>query len=132
RSWSGHVAGDDPAERSRGVGGDGGDGDGDAEADEEGTGGEPEERAASSYEGESEGGDGDELGPEHHGTDDEDLRVDDDGDAREEGRKRHEGQVGPVELGFVVGALGDVGPHDGVGAGAGGVAFGVESGPGDP
>ena len=91
-----------------------------------------EQGAAPPHERQAECGEGDELWAQHHGADDEDLGVHDDGDGRQQGGQGHEGQVGPVELGLLVGALGDVGPHDGIGAGAGGVAFGVEPGTGDP
>ena len=61
-------------------------------------------------------------GPEHHRADHQDLRVQHDGDRREQRREGHEAQVGPVELGLLVRALRDVGPHHGVRAAARGAA----------
>ena len=90
--------------------------------------GQGEQGAPPPHQGQAEGGDGHELRAQDHGPDDQDLGVHDDRDAGQQGRERHERQVGPVELGLLVGALGDVGPHDRVGAAARGVPFGVEPG----
>ena len=91
-----------------------------------------EERAASAYERQAERGDGNELRSQDHGADDQDLGVDDDRDAGQQGRQGHEREIGPVELGLLVGPLGDLGPDHGVGAAAGGVPFGVVPGLRDP
>jgi hypothetical protein len=82
-------------------------------------GGEEEQSAPAPDERETEGCDGYELRTEDHGADNEDLGVHDNGDTGEHRGQGHEGQVRPVEFGLLVGALGDVRPHDGIGAAAG-------------
>ena len=75
---------------------------------------------------------GHELWSENHGADDEDDGVGDDRDRREQGGENHEAHVGPGELGFGVGALGDLSPDNGVGAPAGGTTLGHKAGARNP
>ena len=91
--------------------------DGTHETDDEGAQGLSHECEATPDQPESEGRNGHELRTEDHRADDEDHRVGDDGDGREQGRQDHEAHECPGDRRVVVGALGDLGPHHGVGAG---------------
>ena len=80
----------------------------------------------------TQGGDRDELRPEHHRADDEDHRVGRHGDRREQRGQTHEGQVREGQGGLVIGPLDDLRPDDDVGRLAGGGPLGLQPTVGDP
>ena len=103
-----------------------------SEADDQGPERKHEQARPTSYQRQPQRGHGDELRTEHHRADHQDLGVQHDRDPCEQCRHRHEREVGPVELGLLVGPLRDFGPHDSVGAAARSALLRLEPGPGDP
>ena len=86
----------------------------DREADRECEPRAPRERPAALHERDAEPGQRPELGPDHHRADDQDLRVGEDPDRRDQRRQNHERDEAERELRALGGAGLDLLPDDGV------------------
>ena len=124
---AGQVRGADPAQRPGDEGEQRGDRDRDSETGEQGAGRTRKQRpAAPRTSARPSAAIATNSGPSTMAPMTRICESSDDRDARQQRRQGHEGQVGPVELGLLVGPLGDVGPDNRVGAAAGRLPLRVE------